>query len=243
MKPHPIHVTHVTRQNGFSLVEVLLVITLVTVLLSLLLPALSQARAVALKVQCAGNLRQQGAAIMAYCNDNKRKFPSTGRWEADWMIGIRGYMGYVDRPSVPSISGRVGFSHSIDRLVPAFRCPQTKTWPAPSYYNGTYGINLITVSPESMPGLTNNNMPYGRKISNLINPPSNIHLVSDSFVYNIEDWSQLSDIVRPGFSRPRHHTWKVNILFMDGHVQCLGEGENHDLFFKDESTRIPNGWW
>jgi prepilin-type N-terminal cleavage/methylation domain-containing protein/prepilin-type processing-associated H-X9-DG protein len=243
MKLHPAHPAHVRHPHGITLIEVLVVVTIITVLLALLLPALGQARSVAMRVQCGSNLRQQGVAIFAYCQDNKRKFPSTERWEAEWMIKIKEYMGFIGHPKYPTISGRVGFPHSIDRLVPAFQCPQTKTWPAISYYNGTYGINLLTVSPESMPGLSNNTMPYGRKINTLINPPSSVHLVSDCFVYNIEQWSQISNSVDPNFSRPRHHQMKANILFMDGHVDLLGEGEKRELFMADEPTRIPNGWW
>ena len=58
------------NRAGFSLVELLVVIGIITILAALLLPALSNARAKAQGLQCVNNLHQQGLALHNFLADN-----------------------------------------------------------------------------------------------------------------------------------------------------------------------------
>lgn len=60
---------------GFTLMELLVVISIIVILIGLLMPALSAARARASKVSCMANLRQVGIGIQAYVDNNKDHYP------------------------------------------------------------------------------------------------------------------------------------------------------------------------
>jgi prepilin-type N-terminal cleavage/methylation domain-containing protein len=65
MRPHP------RSNNGFTLVELLVVIGIVALLVAMLLPALNGARQRAMATQCLSNLRQLGQAMVMYSVENK----------------------------------------------------------------------------------------------------------------------------------------------------------------------------
>jgi prepilin-type N-terminal cleavage/methylation domain-containing protein len=90
--------------RGFTVIELLVVITVVTVLLSLLVPAISKSRDTANAVLCKSNLRQIHIAITTYNVENPTQpcyvVPNTPTsTDARWMGLIAPYLGLMPEQS------------------------------------------------------------------------------------------------------------------------------------------------
>lgn len=95
-----------TSRPGFTLVELLVVIGIIALLISLLLPALNGARAQARRAQCLSNLRQIGAALFSYQNDNRGSYPVHTMWGN--LLGRRGALDRYDEPGFTGFQGEPG---------------------------------------------------------------------------------------------------------------------------------------
>ena len=62
-------------KKAFTLIELLVLIAIVAILLSILIPALQKAKMQCYQVLCAGNLRQPGAPLYLYAEDNRHRLP------------------------------------------------------------------------------------------------------------------------------------------------------------------------
>jgi prepilin-type N-terminal cleavage/methylation domain-containing protein len=91
--------------HGFTLVELLVVISVIAILAALLLPALAKAKASAQSAACKSNLRQLGLALTMYVQDNQ-KYPGPILEDADGILMITAFTGWTEAldPYIPALA-------------------------------------------------------------------------------------------------------------------------------------------
>ena len=81
------------RRCAFTLVELLVTVSIIGSLVGLLLPAVQAARGAARRVQCASNLRQLGLATAQFCNVHHGQFPRTNHSSrGSWIETLAPYL-------------------------------------------------------------------------------------------------------------------------------------------------------
>ncbi len=113
-------------RRGMTLVEVIVVISMIGILVSLLLPAFQQARLRAKSSICLSNLHQLDLALAAYAQDHAGDFPTA-------LDSFHYFMLSNDHSGTPVASGDlVDIQDALkpyvsDRRI--FRCPMDRTEP------------------------------------------------------------------------------------------------------------------
>ena len=143
------------RRSAFTLIELLVVIAIIAVLISLLLPAVQQAREAARRSQCKNNLKQIGLALHNYL-DALSVFPpancyGVGNSTASWSMQAR-ILPYLDAANLQNLinfgaSYNTQFAVTQTR-VPVFMCPseiqdtaRVGAVGSATHYPLNYGIN------------------------------------------------------------------------------------------------------
>jgi len=86
--------------NGFTLLELLVVIAVIAILAALLLPVISSAKAKAKRTTCLNNLKQVNLSVGMYAGDNRDTLPDLGPATfITYQEGVKSYVGLNSQSS------------------------------------------------------------------------------------------------------------------------------------------------
>ena len=227
--------------RAFTLIELLVVIAVIGILAAILLPALSAAKRKASQAACINNLKQLGAGMKIYVDDNNNTYPGIasrmyGYHPEDWIYWRTNTALYPPFEKSPILTAVPGMQK------PSLRCPlddndndRLNNFPYPDSYgpyffsysmtgygldNDNNNVGLSTVIDSS--GGTPVAHPF--KESNVKSPASKIMLAEEPGTLGNKDSPNGSSLIQDGRWVPNmdpltiRHSGRADVTFADDHV-------------------------
>lgn len=206
----------------FTLIELLVVIAVIVLLMSMLLPALNNAKAAARGIQCKGSLKQIGTAVIVYADTHQSWLPVgktvnwwiDGEWQELWYQRLAPF-----------------YEYNIKLLLCSEAVSKGKGWrtdtnPDRKFYlvKGrdvvlSYGVVASVFGyPEAIP--------YGAYYT----PHMMTQFASPSTTVGVSDSANVFHYVRTNLPSNYDyfpHNCSMNMAFLDGHVAPIRINSNY----------------
>jgi prepilin-type N-terminal cleavage/methylation domain-containing protein/prepilin-type processing-associated H-X9-DG protein len=219
-----------TGQGGFTLVELLVVVTIIVVLTGMLIPAIHEAVQSGQETLCASNLRQLDFAFTGYITDHfGAVFGLHHSFDQVWMEQIQPYAAelnslmFCPRARHPSSGESRGDVSSAWTGRYRTGSKATALHRGTEYHEGSYAFNgwLYNVDSSSVGIGSQLGLKEDRFFNDLMNLESYVStpVFADGVWFN--GWPEKEEhdvgIGTSVFDIPRHRS-TVSIVFLDGHA-------------------------
>jgi len=203
------------RRSGFTLIELMMVIAIISILASLLLPVLMGGHEKARIARCKQNLRQLGTGMQMYLNQNGGSYPMTATppFEDDLSALYPEYIDALDTfvcpSSVAEVSSRADLTDNVGGAL------------------GKSGMGY-----EYRPFYTYTDGPVRKHQYNTADMASQVAMVHDA-----------DEMGQPGIidSMDNHGLSGINVLYADWHVEWVAPNEYEEKIASKDyfDTVIP----
>lgn len=216
-------VAHGQVKHCFTLIELLVVIAIIAILASMLLPALTQARARAKTIKCAGSLRELGRAFFFYADANNGWLPpyyyayNSEKVNRFWYTGVKSnglLVPYLGMESPFSIGS---YGHKDSNKAKAIgrhpiSCPEVNDFQGTGNSVYGYGYNIALCDSNK------------RKI-NRFPKPTLTGLAADMFYTNPKWSASTASFVKPTRAAHIRHGRTATVLLCGGNVMLYDQGQ------------------
>lgn len=245
--------------KAFTLIELLVVISILALLLSVLLPALNQAKKQAQTIACgSGNLKSLTTANAVYASSNNGIYVPCNNNQGTWINN-------VEFRKIVALSSGQGGNANWEQSPKQYKCPSDKRKDgdfakAEVYYS--YGYNIAplqsTYSKLTQPSNQLAANSYVYKDTSISKPAGKIQFVCSMHwgvtALSPSLWDMYGDVeffkdsaVRnkyveyaPAYRHSKGKTKVTNVAFFDGHIeQCISD----KLWGDGLPSKIRNLWF